>query len=88
MGADHVDGHSHVLSVGGHLHEDEAHGIGAVAVDDVAWVDTITEALGHLLAVTVLDHGVNEDVEVRKAAIKEIAVEHHHAADPQGDYVA
>ncbi len=83
--ADHVDRHPDVLGVGGHLDQREAHGVGAVAVDDVSRVDAVAEGLGHLLPVTVLDHGVDEDVGERQLAVHEVPVEHDHPADPQRD---
>ena len=85
MRAHHVDGHAHVLGVRSHLHQRETHRIRAVTEDDVARVHAVAEALGHLLAVAVLDHGVNEHVGERYVAVLEVAVEHHHAADPQRD---
>ena len=88
MRAHHVDGHAHVLGVRGHLHQRETHGIRAVTEDDVARVHAVAEALGHLLAVAVLDHGVNEHVGERYVAALEITVKHHHAAHPQGDDLA
>ena len=85
VGAHHVDGHADVLGVGRHLHQRVTHCIGAVAVDDVAWVHAITQALGHLLTMAVLDHRMDEDVVIGHLTVEEVPVEHDHAADPQGD---
>ena len=60
-----LDGHADVLRLGGHAGQGEAHGVGAVAVDDVQRVDAVAQALGHLAALAVLDHRVDVHVAER-----------------------
>ena len=56
-------------------------------MDDVARIDAVSKRFRHLLAVAVLDHRVDEDVLERQSP-EEIAIEHHHARNPQRDDLA
>jgi hypothetical protein len=92
-----LDRHAHVLRLRGHLAERETHGVRAVGGDDVQGIHAVAQRLGHLAALAVLDHGVDEHVLERGGAGllqagfrvgEEVAVEHHHAGDPQRDDLA
>ena len=53
-----------------------------MGVDDVEGVDPVTQALGHLAAVPVLHHRVDEDV-VEGGGVEGVLAHHDHAGDPQ-----
>ena len=76
--ADQVHRHPHILRARGHLHQDESHRVGPVAVDNVARIDAVAQRLAHPLTVAVLDHGVDIDVTEGQCSVAEVAVEHHH----------
>ena len=61
--------------------------IGPVKVDDIDGVDAVARRLRHPFTVTVLDHGVDEDVLERHFPCIELA-EDHHPGDPERDDIA
>ena len=79
-----LDRHADVLGLGGHGGEGESQGVGPVGVDDVQRVDPVAQALGHLAALSVLDHGVDEHV-AEGGGVEAVLAHHDHAGDPEGD---
>src|SRR5205085_4824253 len=67
--------------------EDEARGVNAVLVEHVERVNAVALRLRHALAVLVEDSARDEHV-VERSLPRELHARHHHARDPEEDYVA
>ena len=82
-----LDRQPDVLRAGLHLTQHIAHGVTAIALDDIDRIDAVALGLAHPLALAVEDRGVDKDI--RKRNIPQvIQPQDDHPGDPQGDDIA